>query len=59
MSSQMIAISDLSNILITQGFKVSEILLKTWLFFNMDLTILELMDMLVFSIKYRISMIFR
>ena len=57
--SYMIVISDLSDILITWGFEASRILLKIWLFFNINLTILELMGMLVFSIKYGISMIFR
>ena len=57
--SYMIVISDLSDILITWDFEASRILLKIWLFFNINLTILELMGMLVFSIKYGISMIFR
>jgi len=59
MSSYIIAISDLDDALITQGFEASKILLKMWLFFNMDSTILELIGMLVFSIKYGILMIFR
>jgi len=40
MSSQIIIIFDLGNILITQGFEESKTLLKMWLFFNMDLTTL-------------------
>jgi len=57
--SYIIVISNLGDVLITQGFEVSKMLLKMWLLFKMDLTTLELMNVLVFSIKYRISMIFR
>ena len=59
MSSQTIAIFNLDNALITWGFEVSNILLKMWLFFKIVLTILESIDMLVFSIEYRISIIFK
>jgi len=59
MSNQIIVISNLDDALITQGFEASETLLKMWLFFNMDSTTLKLMGILVFSIKYGISMIFR
>ena len=57
-SSHMIAIFKLGNTLITQGFEVREILLKIWLFFKMDLIMLALMEMLVFSIRYGIPIIF-
>ena len=59
MSSQTIVISNLGDILIAQGFEVSNTLLKMWLFFKMVSTTLELISMLLFFIKYRMPIIFK
>jgi len=51
MSSQMMAMSDLDNILITLGQDAIEMLLKIWLFFKIISTTSEVKGVVMFSMK--------
>ena len=51
MSSRMIAMSDLEDILITLGQEVIKMLLKMWLFFKIVSTTSKVREMFIFSMR--------
>ena len=59
MSNQMIAMSDWRKTLMIWGFKVTTILLKIWLLLIISLTMSDKIEVLVFSNKKGIPIIFK